>query len=193
MTTIDANTLTKTDLLDRAKKMGVKGRHEMTKDELFNAVFADELATENEDLGTEPTGEFITKDQLVSIKRRKPSTARRDANGKVIRHGVNLSGNLPFKHKYYALREEFADLKKTPQSYQDAIAAAPMQVQLLLKFMREHDYVEGNSAGVGGEIAGLAIKKGYVKTRIEPANLFAYYRRVMEALGLVEITEFDEE
>lgn len=198
---IDVNDLTKDQLLERAKAMGVKGRHDMTKDELWQAVFGEPLVSEdddeededddNEDLGDEPVGEFITKDQLVSIKRRKPSTARRDAAGKVVRSGVNLSGNLPFKHKYYALKEEFADLEAAPAAYREAIAAAPQQVQLLLKFMRAEGYVEGQGAGIGGEIAGLAISKGYLKTKIAPANLFAYYRRVMEALGLVEVTEFE--
>lgn len=199
MTVIDVNAMTKPDLLARAKEMDISGRHDMTKAELFEAVFGEEGAVgqddgdeENEDLGTEPTGEFITKEQLVSIKRRKRSTARRDASGKVIRFGTNLSGNTPFRHKYYAIAEEFSG-KVLPPAYLEALAAAPMQVQLLIKFMRENGYVDGESCGIGSEIAGLAIKKGYLKTKIDPAHLFAYYRRVMEALGVKEITEFDEE
>lgn len=189
---------TKKELLAMATAHEVTGRHNMTKDELIEALAEfvnedDDGDEENEDLGIEPADTFINKEQLVAIKRRKQSTARRDASGKIVRTGVNLSGNVPFRHKYYALRPEFVKVDKAPADYQEALKAAPMQVQLILKFMRENDYIVGNSAGIGADIAGQAINKGYLKTRIEPANLFAYYRRVMEALGLVEVTDFDEE
>lgn len=167
MTTL--NEMTKKDLLALAKSANVSGRHEMTKDQLVAAL----------ELGTEPAGEFITKEQLVEIKRRRPSAAQRDSSGRVVRAGHNLSGNSPFRHKFYYL----ASPAQT-EEYKAAVAAAPMQVQLLLKYMVAGKVTKETKARTGGEIAGNAISQGFLKTRIAPENLFAYYRRLLEALGV---------
>lgn len=196
MTTLSE--MTKKELLDLAKEHEIVGRHEMTKEALVVAL-TEELGEDedqdegedNADLGNEPEGEFINAEQLIEIKRRHKSAHQRDENGKVIRHGRNLSGNLPYAKKFYFLADGFMNLTKTSADYQAAFAAAPMQVQLLLKAMRELDIGEDN-AMTGGEIAGLAINQGYVKTKIDPANLFAYYRKVLEALG-VRLAEDIEE
>lgn len=188
---IDLMSMTKKELLDLAKEHEVTGRHDMTKEELYTALsdlLFDEVADEEDkDLGEEPEGEFITKEQLVELKRRRQSGAERDVAGKVIRHGRNLSGNTPYRRKYYYLPAEFATLQG---EYKEAVEAAPMQVQLILKAMRELSIDEDN-AMIGGDIVGMAINKGFLKTKIAPENLFAYYRRLLEALGVRVFEEVD--
>lgn len=119
-------------------------------------------------------------DVVKDTKRRKPSAAERDEAGKVKRAGKNLSGNQPFraKHYYYDL-----DFKSTPD-YDKAFNAAPMQVRLIMRYMEENGITTSEDAERGSEIAGGAINSGLLKSKIDPAALFAYYRRVMERLGL---------
>jgi len=112
-------------------------------------------------------------DTVKTAKARKPSAAARDENGKVIRTGKNLSGNQPFRQKIYALTNLAPEL---------AVRAAPMQVQLILKYMADYE-VEGT----GKEIVEGAIAEGYLKTKIDPPVLFAYYRRLLEKLGVEHI------
>jgi hypothetical protein len=174
--------MTKKQLLALATEHEIVGRHDMSKDELIEAL---EEVVENDDLGDEPEGEFITAEQLAEIKRRKPSTKDRDESGRVVRSGRNLSGNVPYRHKFYALGDEYMELAETPKSYRDAVAAAPMQVQLILKTMR-NEGIDADNAMRGKEIVEAALAGGYLTTKIAPANLFAYYRRILEALGVHE-------
>jgi len=129
-----------------------------------------DAAGEEKDLTT------IVKD----VKKRKPSPRERDDVGKVVRKGRNLSGNQPFQGKpyYYDL-----DQKNTPD-YDKAFNAAPGQVRLMLKFMEKEGITTPEDAERGGEICGAAINSGYLQSKIDPPALFAYYRRVMETLGL---------
>jgi hypothetical protein len=117
---------------------------------------------------------------VKETKRRKQSAAERDESGKVKRSGKNLSGNQPFraKHYYYDL-----DFKKSPD-YDKAFNAAPMQVRLIMRYMEENGLTTPEDAERGSEIAGGAINSGLLRSKIDPAALFAYYRRVMERLGL---------
>ena len=127
-------------------------------------------AGENVDLAT------VVKE----VKKRKVSSAARDEEGKVKRTGVNLSGNQPFRGKnyYYDL-----DVKATVD-YDKAFNAAPNQVRLIMRHMEEAGITTAEDAMRGGEIAGEAINSGKLVSKIDPAALFAYYRRVMETLGL---------
>lgn len=169
--------LTKKDLLAHAKQLNIKGRHEMTLEDLQFAINA-EIAVQG---GVTPD---YSADSVKAAKRRHPSLNRRDEEGRVIRAGSNLSGNLPFARKFYYLDPAVAVEKEWTDEYRTAVEAAPAQVRLLLKFMRDHRITSVETSELGGDIAGLAIKKGVVKSKIDPAHLFAYYRRVMERLGL---------
>lgn len=119
-------------------------------------------------------------DVVKEVKKRKVSSAERGEDGKVLRTGKNLSGNQPFKAKlyYYDL-----DVKKTAD-YEKAFKAAPNQVRLMMAYMEEEGITTADDAMRGGEICGGAINSGKLASKIEPAALFAYYRRVMETLGL---------
>lgn len=126
-------------------------------------------------------GEEVDLATMVKeVKKRKPSAAERNEEGKVVRTGKNLSGNQPFRGKnyYYDL-----DVKATVD-YDKAFNAAPMQVRLIMKYMEEEGITTPDDAIRGGEIAGGAINSGKLQSKIDPAALFAYYRRVMETLGL---------
>lgn len=124
--------------------------------------------------------EVALADIVKDVKKRKPSAAERGEDGKVLRTGKNLSGNQPFKAKLY-----YYDLeaKKTPD-YDKAFNAAPNQVRLLMNYMADEGITTADDAMRGGEICGGAINSGKLASKIEPAALFAYYRRVMETLGL---------
>ena len=142
----------------------------------------------------EPPVEQLTEEQadalldgavdLVTVvketKRRVQSRAERDDSGKVKRAGKNLSGNQPFRAKLYFYDLDFKD---TPD-YDKAFNAAPMQVRLIMRYMEENGLTTADDAERGAEIAGGAINSGLLKSKIDPAALFAYYRRVMERLGL---------
>lgn len=117
---------------------------------------------------------------VKDVKKRKPSSRERDEGGKVLRKGRNLSGNQPFRRKYYYYD---LDVKKTP-GYDVAFNAAPGQVRLLLKYMENNGITTSDDAMIGADICGGAINSGALQSKIEPAALFAYYRRVMERLGL---------
>jgi hypothetical protein len=171
--------MTKAQLLDLAKENEITGRHDMSKADLVDALaeFVDEG---DEDEGDEVNVDLASKDQLVDLKRRKPSRRPRDGNGKVIRKETNLSGNQPFQPKPYALGHF-----KVDAAYEAAVKAAPGQVQLILKAMRKEGIVGEENAMRGGEIVELALAKGYVRTKIDPNALWAYYAVILQALGVV--------
>lgn len=125
---------------------------------------------------------------VALVKKRKPSAKPRDDDGRVLRKGHNLSGNQPFRRKpyYYDL-----DQKKAPD-YDAAFNKAPMQVRLMLRYMEEQGITTPDDAMIGAEVAGGAINSGKLQSKIDPAALFAYYRRVMETLGL-RLASGDEE
>lgn len=117
---------------------------------------------------------------VKDVKKRKPSARERGEDNKVLRKGRNLSGNSPFQRKYY-----YFDLdQKKSADYEKAFNAAPGQVRLLMKYMEKEGITTPDDAMIGGDICGGAINTKYLESKIEPAALFAYYRRVMETLGL---------
>lgn len=167
-----------------SKKIAAQAEHDTAMDtivhETLNAGEGDdtvgileaieEAAEKNVDLRT------VVKD----VKKRKPSSRPRDEVGKVLRKGRNLSGNQPFARKYY-----YYDLdQKKAEGYEIAFQALPGQVRLLLKYMEAEGITTSQDAVIGADICGGAINSGALQSKIDPAALFAYYRRVMETVGL---------
>lgn len=154
--------MTKVDLLARAKELGIKGRHEMSKQDLETAVHQ--------------------REQIEAVSQRQAEMAKElkaESRPIVRRRGSNL--NTPWQRKFYYISQTAYDQAKTD----GRVSKAPMQVQLLLKFMVERGIVESRQAQQGSSIASVAVSTGFVKTKIEPHVLFAYYRSTMERLGLV--------
>ena len=169
--------MTKKQLLDLAKEHDITGRHDMSKDDLVEALaeYVDE--EEDEDFDAVEIADAAT---LVELKKRKPSRNARDGSGRVIRLGTNLSGNSPFQPKFYGL-----GVKRLNE---ESVKAAPGQVQLILKYMVEHG-VTTEDPQQGAEIVAHAKALGYIKSKIPDANLFAYYARLLQALGVVHVEE----
>lgn len=137
---------TKKELLAQAKELNIVGRHDMSVDQLSEAI---NLANE------------------VNSEIKKPTK------------NLVKNTNIPWRRKYY-----FLDLS-VYQSKSEEIKKVASQVQLMLKYMAEAGLTSDEDAEQGQTIASDAIAAGYVKTKIEPNVLFAYYRKTMEAYGLV--------
>lgn len=88
----------------------------------------------------------------------------------------NRSGNVPWRNKFYFVPETVVE--------HEGFAKAPNQVKLMLKAAIAAGIVDKEHSVRGIDIAQAAINDG-MATKIEPAILFAYYRRRMEQLGLV--------
>lgn len=155
--------MTKLDLLDRAKTLGITGRHGMSKTDLETAVAQREQIQQISDAAKQAAQEIKAEVQGKPARRR----------------GSNL--NTPWARKFYYVSLPAYDQAKT----EGRVAKAPMQVQLLLKFMVERGISDARQAQQGVSIATVAVSTGFVKTVIEPHVLFAYYRSKMEQLGLV--------
>ena len=175
--------MTKKQLLDLAKEHEITGRHDMTKDELVEALadYVDEEEEDGEDEDLDAV-EIADAATLVELKKRKPSRNARDGHGRVIRQGTNLSGNTPFNRKYYGL-----GVKRLND---EAVRAAPGQVQLILKYMMDHQ-ITVEDPQQGHEIVAGAKAHGYLKSKIPDANLFAYYARLLQALGVVHVEDME--
>lgn len=87
--------------------------------------------------------------------------------------------NLPWRRKYYYL-DPIRYVETESERKQVA-----SQIQLMLKYMAEKGLTNVESARQGSTICAGAIETGYVRTKIDPPVLFAYYRKDMERLGLV--------
>jgi hypothetical protein len=155
--------MTKLDLLARAKALGITGRHDMSKADLEVAVAQREMIQQVSDAAKETAAEI-----------------KAEVTGKPVRRrGSNL--NTPWARKFYYVSLPAYEAAKT----EGRVAKAPMQVQLLLKFMVERGISDARQAQQGVSIATVAVSTGFVKTVIEPHVLFAYYRSKMEQLGLI--------
>lgn len=178
---------TVTELKAIAKEMKIVGRDKMKREQLEAAILDHQSRfgpIDEDGVGILETieSEAVVEDAAAvvkEVKRRKASSRERDEVGKVVRKGRNLSGNQPFRGKPY-----YYDLDAAEEIGEAAYNAAPMQVRLILKYMREEGITTIDDAMRGGEIAGGAINGGYLQSKIEPAALFAYYRRLMERLGV---------
>lgn len=169
---------TKTELLAKAKLYNITGRHEMTKDQLESAVGVYEMQVKAET----PT---IDKTAIKNVVRRYPSLRARDAEGKIIRHGNNLSGNQPFKHKFYYLNKSVGNPALWTDGYKEAFNAAPKQVRGLLEYLASAKIFSPRESMIGSDIAGYAKALKFVTSKIEDDQLFAYYRRALEVLGII--------
>jgi hypothetical protein len=112
-------------------------------------------------------------DAIKTAKARTVSVAARGDDGKVIRAGKNLSGNRPFTVKLYAMVDEPTQL---------AVLAAPLQVQLMVKHM-----IKDRTPRTGKQIIEDMIAANELRTKIDPPVLFAYYRRLLEKLGVQHV------
>lgn len=167
---------------EAAVKPARKPRAKKTLEVLVEKHLTTEQITEEEATAIlDRAGEDVDLATVVKeVKKRKVSSAERDEEGKVLRTGKNLSGNQPFRGKNY-----YYDLEvKATVDYDKAFNAAPNQVRLIMRHMEEAGITTPEDAMRGGEIAGEAINSGKLISKIDPAALFAYYRRVMETLGL---------
>ena len=213
--------MTKKELLAVAKTYQISGRHEMTVVELqaaideFESERDDEADADEGDRSAEG-GEFgddsddeenqqsaakfqaeaeklaVSKEALKNVTRRYPSLLKRDESGRILRAGKNLSGNSPFRHKFYYLNPALADESRWTPSYREAFDAAPAQVKGLLKYMAKH-VASKNDPRIGSEIAGAAINHGYVVSKIDPDKLYAYYSRALAVLGVIHAKGYDPE
>lgn len=179
----EINMATKKQIEDTAARLAdeVIAKTKPTRKPRAKKVEVETLTEEEGQALLDRAGENAELVEIVKdVKKRKVSAAERGEDGKVLRTGKNLSGNQPFKAKlyYYDL-----DVKKTAD-YDKAFKAAPNQVRLMMAYMEEEGITTADDAMRGGEICGGAINSGKLASKIEPAALFAYYRRVMETLGL---------
>ena len=179
--------MTLKDLIGRAKTLNISGRWDMSKEQLTQAIAVAESETSQDDLEAidelEEQAFFareIDPKVVAETKRRYPSLRPRDETGKVIRRERNLSGNRPYTQKFYFFNELATKQPMWEESYKNA----PPQVRFIIAHMREEGIVEPEQAQIGGDIAGDAINSGRVTSTSKPAALFAYYRKVMETLGL---------
>lgn len=84
--------------------------------------------------------------------------------------------------KGWRIKKYYVDLEAYEAS-KEALSKAPNQVKIMMAW---YAHIAGSKdlAGQGRELCQDAIDKGGLKTVIEPAVLFAYYRKKMEEFGL---------
>lgn len=88
------------------------------------------------------------------------------------------------KKKGWRIKSYYVDLKVYNQAeIQEALKDAPNQVRIMMAHFASN-FNEEAKAGQGRVLCQDAIDKGGLKTVIEPAVLFAYYRSKMETFGL---------
>lgn len=157
-------TITKKQLIKQAKTLGIKGRSEMTVEALSAAIAA---ATPSPEASPEPSPEASPEPSP------EPTVDEKLAAKKVVKRT-----NMPWRRKFYHL-----DLAKYGEKAEE-VKKSPNQVQLILRYMAENDMTSVESTKTGPDICGAAVASGFIKTKIDPPVLFAYYRKDMEALGL---------
>lgn len=86
------------------------------------------------------------------------------------------------KKKGWRIKEYYVD-RKVYDKTNDLLAKSPNQVQIMMKHFYEN-FNDPGKASQGRVMCQSAIDKGGLKTVIEPAVLFAYYRKKMEEFGL---------
>ena len=174
----DFTNMSKKQLLALDAAKAIKGRHEMTKDQLVIALTATDLADQDDQaapVDPTPTVKLDWELQHPAI-----DDGEDDADAPVpALTPRRSSGNVPYKHKYYYLDVE------TYRSLADEVAKAPNQVQLILKTMLQCEFVGYDNAEIGKTIVDAGKKAGILRTTIGSAQLFAYYRRRLEQLGVV--------
>jgi hypothetical protein len=84
--------------------------------------------------------------------------------------------------KGWRIKNYYVD-KKVYEASTEALAKAPNQVRIMMKHFSEN-FNDAGKASQGRVMCQSAIDEGGLKTVIEPAVLFAYYRAKMEEFGL---------
>lgn len=135
----------------------------------------------------------IDPEVVKDRKRRYPSERKRDSGGKVIRRGLRLNDNMPFKEKPYYLPRSYSNPDKWSLAYQTAVNAAPPQVRGIIKSMALGGVTSPQDALTGGEIVAKAKAMGLVVSKTSDRNLYAYYARVLATLGVKHAELSDEE
>lgn len=174
----DFTNMTKKQLLALETVQLIKGRHEMTKDELVARLTA----------ATETTAEIAASNPDIQIvddaKLAEIGVQIIDQAQAKVKAWVNKSGNIPWRKKPYMIDEEtFTDRVATGE-----VSKAPNQVQLILRGMIEMGFTSPDRARIGKDIIDALKQAGKLNTTIPSASLFAYYRRAMEELGVVHCT-----
>lgn len=101
---------------------------------------------------------------------------------------TNAAGNQPWKRKLYYIDTAMVKV------HADALIKAPRQVREIIDAMVKSEYTDADNTRDGTSIVDRAKELG-LQSKIASANLFAYYRKKMENLGLVfagYATESDE-
>lgn len=157
---MDLQNQTKKELIKYAKQFGITGAYDMNKKTLIEVI---ELCIKEKE-------EAAAKERMESgesAHERDPKT------GLVIRKGKNLSGNIPWKCKYYMV-----DTTKE----RDLSKLAP-QARNIIEFMIDAEVTDVENCAIGEHIVDGMKESGYITTPIPSANLFAYYRSKMEKFG----------
>lgn len=94
---------------------------------------------------------------------------------------VSAVAEVPVK-KGWRIKSYFVDTTKFNETVTD-LSKAPNQVQIMMRYFAQN-YNTAESAAQGKVMCSAAIEHGGLKTVIEPAVLFAYYRSTMEKFGL---------
>lgn len=84
--------------------------------------------------------------------------------------------------KGWRIKKYFVDVKAY-EAAKEEISKAPNQVKIMMAHFAS-EYAKAELAEQGRVMCQSAIDKGGLKTVIEPAVLFAYYRAKMEGYGL---------
>ena len=111
-------------------------------------------------------------DRLTAIAVAEVNKPKTHTSAKPARR-IGRSSNLPYQPKQYALREIHLE-------------GACKQIRGIMAFMQAHALLEINGRSLSGpSIAQGAVDEGYLVTKSDPAVIFAYYAREMEARGMV--------
>ena len=84
--------------------------------------------------------------------------------------------------KGWRIKQYYVD-PKVYEASTEALSKAPNQVRIMMAHFAEN-FNDAGKAAQGRVMCQSAIDKGGLKTVIEPAVLFAYYRAKMEEFGL---------
>lgn len=180
---INFNGFTKVEILKVAKSYGVVGAHDKNKQTLI------EICTAHAQMIEDATKVYC-KENLKKVVQRNPSLGARGLDGRIIRAGKNLSGNVPFKRKFYMLDASVSNESTWTEQYKIAFNAAPKQVRHILKYMANAGLTSKDQSNTGPSIAEDAKVFGELKSVIDGDKLFAYYRRAMETLGLIYVGSY---
>lgn len=180
----DFTNMTKKQLLALETVQLIKGRHEMTKDELVARLTAATQPVETQPVVSKITPHVVPAPTLDDDKLAEIGVQIIDQAQKKVKAWVNKSGNIPWRKKHYMVDETvFADRVATGE-----VGKAPNQVQLILRGMIEMGFTTADRSRIGKDIIDALKQAGKLNTTIPSASLFAYYRKVMEGLGVVHVT-----